>query len=256
MFATLSRLLAQHFPRLFAASATHLPTAVWTTAEAGLPFLAHLTPDERARLRKHALDFILSKTWDGTHGLVVTLEMQVTIALQACLLTLKRDPHEYDGWQQIILYPGDFIVPREVIDDAGVVHAYDDTVLGEAWEHGPLLLSWLHTDNSAEAGMNVVIHEFAHKLDMANGEANGQPAMSEAAAARWQAAFVPAYADFCARIDRGEDTDIDPYAAESPAEFFAVLSEVFFERPALLRSTYPQVFDALAGFYRQMPAAL
>lgn len=255
MFATLSRLLSQHFPRLFSSPA-NLPATVWATAEAGLPFLGHLTPEERTLLRQRALDFILAKTWDGTHGLVVTLEMQVTIALQACLLILKRDPHDYDGWQQIILYPGDFIVPREVMDDAGVVHAYDDTVLGEAWEHGPVLLSWLHAENGVEEGLNVVIHEFAHKLDMANGEANGQPPMTEAAAARWQAAFVPAYADFCARLDRGEDTAIDPYAAESPAEFFAVLSEVFFETPALLHRTYPAVFAVLAAYYRQTPAAL
>ena len=204
-----------------------------------------------------ALDFIRSKSWQGVQGLVLTLEMQLEIALQACLLILKRPPGEYDGWVEIVVYPGDFVIPREEMDEHGVVHEYDDTVLGEAWDGGPLLLSWQqveHGDAIADDGINVVIHEFAHKLDMATGEADGVPPLPDAAARRrWIAAFEPAYLDFCERVDRGEETAIDPYAATAPAEFFAVLSEVFFEQPALLLHEYPEVYAELVTFYGQTP---
>ena len=231
--------------------------AQWQTAEARLPFLAHLTPTERRQLRVLALDFIRSKSWQGVQGLVLTLEMQLEIALQACLLILKRPPGEYDGWVEIIVYPGDFVIPREEMDEHGVVHEYDDTVLGEAWDGGPLLLSWQqveHGETIADDGINVVIHEFAHKLDMATGEADGVPPLPDAAARRrWIAAFEPAYLDFCKRVDAGEDTLIDPYASTAPAEFFAVLSEVFFEQPAVLRNEYPAVYTELTTFYGQTP---
>jgi MtfA peptidase len=224
----------------------------WQAAEARLHFLSHLSAEERQQLRALSLDFIQQKSWHGAQGFVITLEIQLEIALQACLLILKRDPHAYDGWVEIIIYPGDFIIPRQETDEAGVVHEYDDHVLGEAWEGGPLLLAW-QTDQDSE-GINVIIHEFAHKLDMATGEADGLPALPDAAARRrWREAFEPAYLDFCKRVDSGEDTAIDPYAAEAPAEFFAVLSEVFFEAPALLRQEYPAVYAELSGFYGQTP---
>lgn len=230
--------------------------AQWQTAEARLPFLGHLNTDERSELRRRALAFIRSKSWQGAHGLVVTLEMQLEIALQACLLILKRPPGEYDSWVEIVIYPGDFLIPRQEMDADGVVHEYDDAVLGEAWDGGPLLLSWQQVEQGAadDDGINVVIHEFAHKLDMASGIADGVPPLPDAAARRrWIAAFEPAYLDFCRRVDDGEDTAIDPYAATAPAEFFAVLSEVFFETPALLRREYPAVYTELATFYDQSP---
>jgi hypothetical protein len=241
------------------AAADEVSAAQWQSAEAQLPFLSHLTPAERQRLRRLALDFIRSKSWQGVQGLVVTLEMQLEIALQACLLILKRPPGEYDSWVEIVVYPGDFVIPREEIDEIGIVHEYDDTVLGEAWDGGPLLLSWQQVEYGEAAdddGINVVIHEFAHKLDMATGEADGVPRLPDAAARRrWIAAFEPAYLDFCARVDGGEHTAIDPYAATAPAEFFAVASEVFFEHPALLQREYPAVYAELAAFYGQDPSA-
>lgn len=229
----------------------------WQAAEARLPFLSHLATPEQQRLRRLALDFIRSKSWQGVQGLVVSLEMQLEIALQACLLILHRPPGAYDGWVEIVIYPGDFVIPREEMDEHGIVHEYADTVLGEAWDGGPLLLSWQdveHGDAIDDDGINVVIHEFAHKLDMATGDADGMPDLPDAAARRrWITAFEPAYIDFCARIDRGEETAIDPYAATAPAEFFAVLSEVFFEQPSLLHQEYPTVHAELCGFYGQTP---
>ncbi|HTH93707.1 MAG TPA: M90 family metallopeptidase [Rhodocyclaceae bacterium] len=240
--------------RLFTSTANNpVSEAQWQAAEACLPFLAYLDEEERSRLRMLALDFIRRKSWQGAHALVITLEMQLVIALQACLLILKRDVSEYDGWVEIVLYPGDFIIPREVMDEDGIVHEYDDEVLGEAWDGGPLLLSWQEGGGNVD-GINVVIHEFAHKLDMNTGFADGMPPLPDAAARRqWVRVFTEAYTRFCERVDSEETTEIDPYAAESPAEFFAVVSEVFFEAPEILKRDYADVYAELASFYRQTP---
>ncbi len=129
--------------------------------------------------------------------------MQLSIALQACLPILNLDTglDAYRGWVGIVVYPGDFVIPRQIVDEDGIVHEFDDAVLGEAWEGGPVLLSWF--DDMNEVGdVNIVIHEFAHKLDMANGTADGMPALhDDMSRAAWIAAFKPAYEDFCRRVD-------------------------------------------------------
>jgi hypothetical protein len=229
--------------------------AQWQAAEYPLPFLDRLTDDERRRLRELARQFIADKEWSGAHGLVLTADMQLSIALQACLPVLNLGLAAYDGWVGIVVYPGDFVIPRQVMDEDGIVHEYDDPVLGEAWEGGPVLVSWF--ENLEEIGdVNVVIHEFAHKLDMGNGAVDGIPVLpSDMSRSEWIAAFEPAYLDFCRRVDADEETEIDPYAAEHPAEFFAVLSEVFFEAPDLLRDKYPAVYEQLKSYYRQDPSA-
>lgn len=227
--------------------------AQWARVEAGLPFLDHLSPGERARLRAMALEFIAQKEWHGAQGLDLTADIQLSIALQACLPVLNLGLDSYKGWVGIIVYPGDFVIPRQQMSEDGVVHEFDDEVAGEAWEGGPVLLSWFDDPQQAD-GMNVVIHEFAHKLDMLNGPPDGLPPLHEGMRRQaWTAAFEPAWRDFCERVDDGEDTFIDPYAAESPAEFFAVTSEVFFEAPDLLHAEYPAVYEQLKQFYRQDP---
>jgi Mlc titration factor MtfA (ptsG expression regulator) len=238
-----------------AAEKIEIADAQWQAAEYPLPFLDRLSDDERRRLREMAREFIAAKEWTGAHGLVLTAEIQLSIALQACLPVLELGLDAYDGWVGIVVYPGDFVIPRQVMDEDGVVHEYDDPVLGEAWEGGPVLVSWF--ENLEEIGdVNVVIHEFAHKLDMGNGAVDGIPALPADMSRRdWIAAFEPAYLDFCRRVDAGEETAIDPYAAEHPAEFFAVLSEVFFEAPDLLRDEYPAVYAQLGRYYRQDPLA-
>ncbi len=226
----------------------------WTQVEAGLPFLNLLPDADRSRLRKLALAFVAQKEWYGAQGLTLTRDMQLSIALQACLPVLNLGLDSYRGWVGIIVYPGDFVIPRHVMDETGVVHEYEDEVAGEVWDGGPVLLSWFDRPEEAD-GMNVVIHEFAHKLDMLKGVADGMPPLHESMSRQaWLGAFEPAYADFCERVDNGEDTTIDPYAAEHPAEFFAVMSEAFFETPLLLRKEYPAVYEQLRQFYRQDPA--
>jgi Mlc titration factor MtfA (ptsG expression regulator) len=236
-----------------AADQLEIAETQWQDAEYALPFLDRLTNEERHRLRELARAFIATKEWSAAPGLQLTAAIQLSIALQACLPILKLGLDWYRGWVGIVVYPGDFVIPRQIVDADGVVHEYDDPVLGEAWEGGPVLLSWFA--NLDEIGdVSIVIHEFAHKLDMSNGEVDGMPALhADMRREDWIAAFQPAYTDFCRRVDAGEATDIDPYAAEHPSEFFAVASEVFFEAPELLHDEYPAVYEQLCIFYRQNP---
>jgi Mlc titration factor MtfA (ptsG expression regulator) len=174
------------------------------------------------------------------------------------VLELEIDLALYDGFENVIVYPGEFVPDWEWEDEAGVVHRNIGALAGEAMPRGPVVLSWPDVEASADwtaSGMNLVIHEFAHKIDMQNGEATGCPPLPPTmSAAVWQQALTDAYEDFCARVDDGEDTAIDPYAAESPAEFFAVASEVFFAEPLLLQDEYPAVYAQFTAFYRQNPA--
>ena len=243
------------WPKKRALDTVQVSDQQWLEAEALLPFLKHLDGYDRLRLRDLAREFLAGKEWSGARGLALTPEIQLSIALQACLLILNLGIDHYRGWLGIVVYPGDFVIPRNVMDEDGVVHEYDDPVLGEAWEGGPVLISWFDDPNDAD-GVNVVIHEFAHKLDMAGGNVDGVPRLpAEMRRQDWIAAFEPAYLDFCARVDAGEETLLDPYGAEHPAEFFAVMSEAFFETPELLRDEYPAAYEQLRRFYRQDPAA-
>jgi len=177
----------------------------------------------------------------------------VSIAAQACLPILELGLDWYSGFTGIVVYPGDFRVQRTEVDEHGVVHEWDDELAGEAMPGGPVVLSWDATAHDSE--INVVIHEFAHKLDMRNGAADGLPPLHPGmSAAAWTAAFREAYQGFCDALERGKDTWLDPYAAEHPSEFFAVLSEAFFERPAETRRRYPDVYEQLKLFYKQEPA--
>jgi Mlc titration factor MtfA (ptsG expression regulator) len=232
-----------------------LDPALWEQTLRRLPFLDRLTADERARLRDTVILFLHGKLIRGAGGLAIDDCMRLLIAAQACLLVLNLDVDYFRGWVEIIVYPDEFVPATEYTDDAGVVHVEREARAGEAWLQGPVILSWADVAPATE-GVNVVIHEFAHKLDMLNGDANGFPPLHAGMDRRaWAAAFSAAYADFCRRVDANEEVDIDPYAAESPAEFFAVISEVFFDMPHAVLSAYADVYAQLKEFYRQDPAA-
>jgi Mlc titration factor MtfA (ptsG expression regulator) len=239
--------------------ASSLPDALWREALDALPFLAIHTEAELARLRDKVVLFLNGKGIVGAGGHEVTPLERTIIALQACVLILELDFTLYDDFENVIVYPGEFVPGWEWEDEAGVVHRNDDALAGEAMPGGPVVLSWPDVAASGDwdaAGMNLVIHEFAHKLDMRNGDANGCPPLPrDMPAKEWKATLNAAFEHFARRVERGEDTAIDPYASESPAEFFAVLSEVFFADPTLLREQYPGVYAQLAKFYRQDPAA-
>jgi len=243
--------------RILANSA--IPDELWRGALEALPFLAIYTEPELARLRERVVLFLSDKSIVPASGFEVTPLMRAMIAIQACVLVLNLDHRFYDGWENVIVYPDEFIANLEYEDDAGVVHRREEPLAGEAMPGGPVVLSWPDVEASADwsaTGMNLVIHEFAHKIDMKNGEANGFPPLPPEMPRRgWQRTMAEAYAEFHRRVEKGEDTAIDPYAAESPAEFFAVLSEVFFADPTLLRAEYPKVYELFTQFYRQDPAS-
>ena len=243
--------------RVLAANA--LPDALWDDALDALPFLDQYAPEDLDRLRNLVVLFLHAKSIVGAQGHEVTPLQRVVIAVQACVLVLNLDLALYEGWHNIVVYPGEFVPGWQWEDDAGVVHTNDEPMAGEAMPGGPVVLSWPDVAAGADwqaAGMNLVIHEFAHKIDMRDGEADGCPPLPAGMSIEaWASTLTSAYEDFCARVDGDEPTDIDPYAAESPAEFFAVLSEVFFADPLVLRGEYPGVYDQFARFYRQDPAA-
>jgi Mlc titration factor MtfA (ptsG expression regulator) len=232
-----------------------LDAVLWQDTLRRLPFLRGLTPDECVRLREAVILFLHQKSVRGAGGLQLDNSMQLMIAVQACVLILNLDLDYYRGWVEVIVYPDEFVPAVEYIDDDGVVHIDREPRTGEAWLQGPVILSWADVAPGAD-GVNVVIHEFAHKLDMLNGDANGFPPLHpDMSRQAWTSAFASAYEDFCRRVDAGEDMAIDPYAAESPAEFFAVMSEAFFEMPSEVLADYPGVYAQLNVFYRQDPAA-
>ena len=243
--------------RILAISA--IPDALWREALEALPFLAVYTEAELSRLRERVVLFLSDKSIVPARGFEVTPLMRVMIAIQACVLTLNLDPRLYDGWENIIVYPDEFVTELEYEDEIGVVHRRNEPLAGEAMPAGPVVLSWPDVEASADwaaSGMNLVIHEFAHKIDMRSGEANGCPPLpAEMPARKWQKTMTAAYDHFVARVQDGEETAIDPYAAENPAEFFAVLSEVFFAEPTLLQGEYPAVYQLFTWFYRQDPAS-
>ena len=235
------------------AQAPEIDPAVWQATIAKLPFLAGLAVDAEKRLKSLTEQFLAEKEFSAAGGLTLSDEICVSIAVQGCLPVLELGLSAYRGWVGIVVYPDEFVVPRHVQDDSGVVHEYDDVLAGEAWQGGPVIISWGDVQ-MAGTGYNVVIHEFAHKLDMLNGDADGMPALhSGIDEALWAETFLAAYDDFCARVDRGEETEIDPYASDDPAEFFAVLSESFFERPDVVDRNYPAIYALLQRYYRQDP---
>lgn len=232
-----------------------LDPALWSQTLGSLAFLRGLSDAERERLRQSVILFLHHKSIHGAGGLELNAGMQLQIAAQACILILNLDVDYYRGWVEVIVYPDEFVPKIEFTDEAGVVHTEREPHAGEAWLQGPVILSWADVAPRVD-GVNVVIHEFAHKLDMLNGDANGFPPLHRGMAREaWSQVFASAYADFRRRVDADEDTAIDPYAAESPGEFFAVMSEAFFETPHVVSSLYPQVYDQLMLFYRQDPAA-
>ncbi len=268
------------FDRFGTGTKAVIPDDEWGAALAELPFLARLNGDERARLRSLAEQLLAQKEMAGAADLTLTAAIQIRIAIQACLPILNLGLTWYRGWTSIVVYPGEFIVPRRIADEAGVVHEYEEPISGEAWEGGPVLLSW---DDATRAGTHggapysVVIHEFTHKLDMLDGDPTGCPPFDPRLHAgldreTWQATLDDAFERLNAELDlieeripptldpESEEADayyahlpLDPYAAQDPAEFFAVSSEAFFVDAARLQLAFPAWYALLVGFFRQDP---
>ncbi|WP_395703998.1 zinc-dependent peptidase [Aquabacterium sp.] len=236
-----------------------IPDELWALTLAQLPFLARWPAEDLERLRKLASLFLDEKEFTGAGGLVVDDAMAVNIAAQACLPVLNLGLQPYRSFVGIVVHPDEVVARREVTDEDGVVHAYDEVLSGEAMEGGPVMLSWHDVSSAGESadwGYNVVIHEFAHVLDMGDGEPDGVPPLPNAEAREaWIAVIDAEYERFCDAVDAGIDTVLDPYGATSVDEFFAVAAEGFFVTPKEMRAEHPALYEMLACYFMQDPAA-
>lgn len=231
--------------------------ADWEVALA-LPVFDGLSGSERERLLDLAKQLLQGKVFSPAAEADPSGADIALIVTQAALPILHLGSSWYKGWNEVVLYPAEFAHEGDEVDEVGVVHQVRHVRAGEAWDGGPLILALDSVRASGILdGYNVVIHEFAHKLDMNNGTVNGFPPLhSDMDAKAWTTAFDSAFQDFRQQLEAMEDVDeseIDPYAAESPAEFFAVFSEYFFEWPELVLRTYPAVYEQMRRFYRQDP---
>lgn len=234
-----------------------VPDALWEQVTGAFEFLDGLSPEEGARLRELATLILHEKGIHGAFGHAVDDITRVAIAAQAALPILNLDLGWYRGWVEVVVYPDEFLSDHEYTDEHGLVHRVREARAGESWEKGPLILSRSDAESPDMAtAYNVVIHEFAHKLDMLDGASDGVPPLHAGMSReRWAAAFSAAYEGLRRAVEAGQDTALDPYAAEGPDEFFAVACEAFFLAPNLLREEYPQVYLQLGAFFRQDPAA-
>lgn len=235
-----------------------IPEALWQLTLARYPFLASRGDDSAQRLREFATLFLAQKEFHGVRGLEVSDEMAVAIAAQACLPALELGLEWYDGFVGIVVHADAVVARREIEDDDGIVHAFDEELSGEAMSGGPVMLAWRDVDEAGESavdGYNVVVHEFVHVIDMRRDVTAGlefaDPATEHG---RWVNALADEYEQFAARVDAGEETFVDPYGAEAVEEFFAVASEAFFVAPSELLDEEPRTYALLQSFFKQDPA--
>ena len=235
-----------------------IDSAQWRRVCASVPWVDRLDPDRDARLRALTAQFLYSKTITPISQLVLDPDQRCTLAALCCLPLLEFGVEGLHGWSQLIVYPDAFRVQRDHVDAAGVLHAGDDLLSGEAWESGPLILSWADVQadlDDPEAGCCVAVHEMAHKLDMLDGAIDGTPPLPRDWQRAWARDFQSAYDAFVVRVDSGHETAIDPYAAEANDEFFAVCSEYHFSAPQPLRDEMPAIAAHLERFYGASPFA-
>ena len=229
----------------------------WRSVMAASPLFRRLPASDQARLRVLATFLLHEKALEPVQGLMLTPAMRARLAGMVCLPVLNLGLRWYRDWHSIVVYPDLFIPERRHLDAAGVVHHERSVLEGEAWQQGPVILSWEGVERAGmPAGHNVVIHEMAHKLDMLNGEANGYPPLHARMSRRtWSRVLSASYRrlEVAAVIGRAP---LDTYALESPGEFFAVASETFFEAPRVLQAFDPDLYKQLCLFYRQQPVAV
>jgi len=234
-----------------------IPDELWQLTLSRYPFLAQRGESDLIELRRLSSLFLAAKEFHGAAGFEVTDEVALAVAAQACLPILKLGLDWYDSFVGIVMHADEVVAARSWQDEDGIVHEYDEPLAGEAMEGGPMMLSWqavteAEGDTQAGAVFNVVIHEFAHVIDMRDGLADGAPLLANSAAREeWLGVIEPVWQRFCRRADRGGASVIDAYGAESLDEFFAVASEAFFVAPEALKKEQPALYRLLSGFYQQ-----
>jgi Mlc titration factor MtfA (ptsG expression regulator) len=223
-----------------------------------VPIVRELPPAQQLRLKQHVQVLLAEVPFIGCAGLEVDDEVRVTVAAQAALLLLGRGG-SFGNVREVLVYPGHFAVPRREQGAGGVVHEGRDVLAGQSWERGQVIVAWdAVVDGAADPhdGANVVIHEFAHQLDQDTGAANGAPYVGRGTVQQtWARVMNREFDALRGRLAQGEHGLIDAYAATSPAEFFAVVSELFYERPAALAAAHPALYEQLRRCYRVDPAA-
>lgn len=217
-----------------------------------------LAPADREKLRDDLRVFIAERDWEGCRGLAVDDEVRVTVAAQACILTLGLSVELYSNVSSILVYPAGYVAPERAIRPGGIVQEFKSHRIGEAWSHGPVVISWadaLASGRGETGGHNVVFHEFAHQLDMRSGAPSGVPSLAdEEQYRRWDTVMSAEFMRLRAQSESGEATLLDTYGATNGAEFFAVATECFFEQPAEMARQHPRLYDLLREYYRQDPA--
>lgn len=221
-----------------------------------------LDEDEQKRLRERIAVFMAEKNWEGCGGLELTDEIRVTISAMACLLILNLPHQDYENVESILVYPSERVLPEPKIGFFETALAPLETpgpISGQAFEQGPLILVWdavVESIRYAGYGYNVVYHEFAHKLDMQDGVADGTPRLRDRAEYRdWVKTCSREYRKLLKDVERGKRTFLDEYGAKDEAEFFAVATEHFFDQPLRMRRAAPELYRVLRNYYRQDPAA-
>jgi len=214
---------------------------------------SHLPGDLKQQLRQRIKIFLFKKIFYGCNGLIITDEIRVTIAAEACLLLLNRSTSIYNSLHYILVYPGAFRKTSQLISEGGVESNEIVDLLGESWNRGKVILSWDDVEKDAKniaSGRNVALHEFAHQLDLEGGSADGVPLLKERGSyKRWAEVFSSEYASLCQRSSKGLEGVMDKYGASDPAEFFAVATEAFFEKPQTLQQQHPELYDELREYY-------
>jgi Mlc titration factor MtfA (ptsG expression regulator) len=211
----------------------------------------------RLQLRLLIKQFLHQKHFSGAGGLELSDEMRVTIAAQACMLQLNRHGGLYPRLKYIILYPSAFVVTRPEVDGAGVVSHGRKGMLGESWQSGKVILAWdnvMHGARNFVDGSNVVLHEFAHQLDSETGGADGAPLLAGKSSYRsWANALSGEFRELQKDAGIGRRSLMDHYGATNPAEFFAVATETFFEKPRRMAKHHQELFEVLKAYYRVDP---
>jgi hypothetical protein len=243
--------------RLKRALARPLDPAFVAILERNVAQYRGMAAQDRRQLERLVQQFLHQKKFVGCAGLDLTDEMRVTIAGQACLLLLNRPSRVYPGLEVVLVYPGAFLAPRREVDMSGVVTERRQDLLGESWGDGRVVLSWEHVrraGHAPEGAHNVVLHEFAHQLDSESGNNNGAPYLGSRESYRsWSEVLSRDYANLRAEAFFGEYGVLDHYGATSPAEFFAVATESYFEQPWRLAARHPALYEEFRKYYRVDP---
>jgi hypothetical protein len=224
-----------------------------------MPYFKKMPSHLQLQLKRHIQVFLSEKKFIGFNGIQISDEIRVTIAAQACLLLLNRKTDYYPKLTTILVYPRAFVKKHQVTNPDGVQFTQNSALAGESWGYGNIVLSWQDTLDGAylpDDGHNVVIHEFAHQLDQENGSANGAPILGKHLNYdSWADVFSTQFKTLQRQAQTGGDSIFDYYGATNPAEFFAVASEVFFEKSQQLRHEHPKLYEQLSQYYRVDPSA-